>query len=209
MNRTLDSLLTGLAASYSKPEPIASQVLVKVVRQPKEPKAPKATKEQNEAPKAFVAPSNLPQIGSMTAKEFIVKLRDPNLSHQDKMIALAGYCGYDGKLSMGEQINTATCKAKRELNAQPINLNEPTEKELRQAKRTVQGYVAGMPDATKVKLNDLLAREVLATNNHIECLRMAGNKELSSEDRKKHAGMAAIERQRIAEIQAEIAGITG
>lgn len=103
---------------------------------------------------------DLPAVGTLSAKEFIVAMRRA-ATRDHKIQALAGYVGYDVREVFGVQEQSATMKAQREIRGNPVALKLPVHSAL----PTLKGYVAGAVDANAKRLADLRGREVLAVDS--------------------------------------------
>lgn len=132
---------------------------------------------------------------SLNAKGFIVAIRNAR-SRDEKISAIASYCGYNHKEQFGDQELAAMMRAKRELN--PIAVSTEKKAPLR------AGYVKGLPDRSSTLLGDLLGREKLAVEARSAEVCQARNRSLSWEERHYHMAKARIENSRILNIRQEI-----
>lgn len=122
----------------------------------------------------------LPTKGSVDAKGFMLAMRnagqrindqgkrytDQSKIRADQILAIASYIGYDHSKNFGPQEQSAREQAKRELSGRPIQ--GPSRQEVRQAARSMQGFVAGVPDMSAKALADLRGRETFLTESMIE-----------------------------------------
>ncbi len=220
----LSLLLIQAAASYSPPEPKAKAV--------KEPKAPKAVKaEKVEGPKRGSGrPRKTPQpetvevkgeeskdqpqaanplggieVGSLSPEDFIKALhsagkRDgkltPETEYWDKARAIHGLIGFQISEPLGVQLDNALRRARTKISGVIAEKPKPA--------ITVAGYVAGLPDQTKKRVEDLLGRLNLAYDTKKDHLAKAGDKSLPIEVRKSWAAQAGLEQSRIDSIKTQL-----
>jgi len=162
-------VLALLAASYGRP---ADQVVETIVTRSENAK-PKASKpsrlaavkaakaeEAEAAPIADKKPAmtviELPPVGSHDARSFLIAMRRA-VTRDEKIIAIAGYAGFDRHGDFGSQELAARMKAQRELRG-CVASTTPAHS----VRPTLTGYVSGLPDPTATKIADLQGREVLA-----------------------------------------------
>ncbi len=143
-----------------------------------------------------------------------IRYCDPREVRNDKIRAIAAYVGfqplparrYDEKgktplqneRSFAEQEMLASMQAERETNARPIGATPP-----RRIPLSVAGYVHGMPNDLRRKVLDLKGREQLAADTEAEHVKLAKD---ATDDatRSEHEGLALLERERRAQIQADL-----
>jgi len=188
----------------------APQKLVKVQRKASKPAPEKVEHEAQVTPKtsAPIGCPNLPAKGTLDAKGYMMAMR--NAKDRDaKLAAIAGFIGYDPRQNYAEQELAANFAAKRAL--RPIDTSGPTLAEDRAAKRSALGFVKGLPDAHQVKVNDLLAREKMATDIMIaeQALCDKATKAGDEQGATHHAGLALLEQERLDYIQSEIHALIG
>lgn len=213
-NNVIDAALAFAVKSYGKPatatikedRPIKAAPLVPKVSDrvttPRAPKAEKAAKVETTEP---IATLPLPMKGTLTAKQFVLTTRNAK-SRDEKILAIAAFVGYDVKGDFGSQEMSAMMAAKREL--YPIDGSGPTRQEARAAQRSAMGFIQGMPDNHKVRLNDLLGREKMAADTMIEQEKLAAIA-FSEELRTHHMALAALEQERLTAIRSEIRSMVG
>ena len=108
----------------------------------------------------------------------------------DIIKAIDAFVGYDIGGNFGSQDTNARMLAARLLN--PVKDNSPTREELRSAARSLQGFVAGLPDNHAKHLANLRAQAEKVTDALIECEKV-GNE----------VG-ATVERERLSHIYSQI-----
>lgn len=208
----MTAILAALAfatASYAKSSDQTSSGKIRAKRQPKAatpstPAAPSCNgKAMSEATNKLTLP--VPEIGSLGAHGFVTMMRKAR-DRQEKILAMQAFCGFDPRGDYGSQEMTAMMAAKRELS--PVDASGPSHAEQRSAARSAQGFVRGMPDNQKKIVQDLLAREKLATDAMVEHVKSARTAE-TREPKQHHAGLAALEKARLNKIQAEIRAMVG
>jgi hypothetical protein len=215
----MTAILAALAfatASYAKSSDQTTRVVetssgkIRAKRQPKAapPAAPSCNgsegiKAMSEATNKVTLP--VPEIGSLGAHGFVVMMRKAR-DRQEKILAMQAFCGYDPKGDYGSQEMAAMMGAKRELS--PIDASGPSLAEERSAKRNALGFIKGMPDNQKKMVQDLLAREKLATDAMVEHVKSSRTAE-TREEKQHHAGLAALEKARLNKIQAEVRSLVG
>lgn len=217
MNTAADLALAIAIASYKVEEHAApitvisetSQKLVKVQRKSAKPAA-KIEHEVQVTPR-FAEPigcPNLPKKGTYDAKGYMLAMRNAK-DRDGKLAAIAGWIGYDPKANYAEQELAANFAAKREL--RPIVTGGTTLAEERAAKRSALGFVKGMPDAHQVKVDDLLAREKLATNVMLEQQKLCDIATANGDEKQAthHAALALLEQERLDHIQREVLAFIG
>ena len=157
----------------------------------------------------------IPPVGSYNATGFILAMRQAGRRaddrgipytkqdeiHNDKIRAIAGYCGYDSRLPFGQQESAALMKAQREL--KPASAG-PSRSEQRQANRSMVGFVAGLPDETRRTLLNLQARERASAEAMIQHNKDSRDPSRSAEDRVVSMGLARVEGERLEQIRKDI-----
>lgn len=158
----------------------------------------------------------IPPVGTYDAKGFMVAMRqagkrlnDQGKSYtlateirNDEIKAIAGYCGYDSRLSHGSQDASARSKASRELSGRPIaGMLRADQKAMA---RTLQGFVAGCPDNVLRQIRNLEARERGAAEAMIQHNHDAEDLERSADDRVISMQLAAVEGERLTQIRADL-----
>jgi hypothetical protein len=146
----------------------------------------------------------LPQVGSLDARSFIITLRKAN-DRNEQIKAIHAFVGYDMAGDFGTQEAAARTKAQRELSGRPIQ--GMTRSESRAAARSMTGFVAGLPDDNKRTLANLRAREVAAVEAMLQHEKDAANVERGEAERILSAGLAEVERERLTQIRADIAAM--
>lgn len=123
-----------------------------------------------------------------------------------KIQAIAAYCGYDKSRGFGVQEFNARSMALRALRkVDPAVASLPLRGEQRSIVRSVQGFVAGLPNTVARQVRDLEAREALAAETMAEQSKIASDPNVSEDDRRLAAGLAEAERERISHIRADLA----
>ncbi len=163
-------VIAQLVASYNQPTMPQAQRLVKVqsakplpskLAQVKAAKA--AAKETAQATTArdarpFVTAVTLPSCGTYTARAFCQAMNRAT-DRDSKIIAIAGYAGYDVTDSFGAQEQRAMTMARHELRGAPKALTAPVHSKVAP---TLAGFVSGIPQPEARRALDLAAREQLA-----------------------------------------------
>jgi hypothetical protein len=170
-------------------------------------------------------PSNLPQPGSLSGEQFLLAIRDagkrsieatneatgevyqrpifdPTFEREDTIRAIAGYTGYDPFGNFGAQDLAARTKA--ELERRPVS---PKEYKRCQVAPSIAGYVAGMPNETKKKIDNLIARERLAVDTRLQFEKVANDKSKPIADRQIAKTLAEVETERLSKIREELSEI--
>lgn len=206
----VDAFIASLTGSYVQPAFAEPQRLVQVQRKVKAPSklaAVKAAKASEVQPtteglhvKPLVTSLPLPAKGSLTAREYLIAMRR-SANRDDRIVAIAGYLGFDRHQSYSSQELAANLSANRALRPMPCHPKVPG------AAVSLAGFVAGMPDPVGKKLADLKGREVLATEEYLVYTKQAtealalGDTVKASE----YALMAQAETERLAQIKRDIA----
>ena len=220
MTTSTTAALAFVLASYAKSEPQEGTVTFKESkpRAKREPKAPKVqakpvapiavVSETTPSPNGATPRVVMPEVGSLEAKGFLMMMRNAK-TQNEKIMAIAAYCGYDSREAFGNQEMVAMMRAKRELS--PIDTSGPSLQEKRQASLSAKGFVAGMPDNQRKIVLDLLARERNAAEKRDEHVRIARDKSqpLSWEERRLNLGLARLENERLASIRKDLAKFVG
>lgn len=231
-----DAALAMLAATYHvEPLPEAAEKIVVIlpakaakVKAPKPIKGKKASKDA--APKtqaSAVLPINMPEVGSLTAEQFLLALRDCGkrvkedtnlitgevtqrhifdsfLVREDSIRAIHAFIGYDAALNFGEQDVAARAEAQRRIRGNVV----PAAYHRRggaSVAPSIQGYVAGNPDHLAKRKVDLEARERLSVSERLRHLKNAGNASfVSPTGEAAPAIMAALEEERLNEIRKDL-----
>lgn len=210
----LDLLLTAAAASYSPPEPKAIA--------PKAPKAPKAEKVEGpkrgpgrprknpetkaekpsteEKPQATNPLAGI-EVGSLSPAQFLTALHqagkaDPNQENWDIKKAIHGFCGYTLSEPQGTQLDNAVRSAKTKINGVIADKPKPA--------ITVAGYVAGIPNETQKRVDDLRARIDAEVETYQLKRELCQDRSLSIEVRKAHACEAGLANARILSMKAQL-----
>lgn len=220
--KALDLLLIQAVASYSPPEPKATAV--KIVKAPKTPKIEvlvngvkrgpgrprknpitvEATPEVSvDQPKASNPLAGI-EVGSLTPQTFLTVLHQAGgkggagttQENWDIKKAIHGFCGYHLNEPQGTQLDNAVRTAKTKINGIIAEKPRPS--------LTVAGYVAGCPDETKKRVNDLTGRLNLAIDAKKEILEKVKDKNLPIEVRKSLAAQAGLEQSRVESIKTQL-----
>lgn len=215
MTTATNAALAFVLSSYAKSSASEAKVEIKETSKPRAKREPKVqvksapvtpvvtVSEATPSPNGGKAKVVMPEVGSLNAKGFLLMMRNAKSSNE-KIMAIQAYCGYDAREAFGNQEMVAMMRAKRELN--PISTSGPSLQEKRQASLSAKGFVAGMPDNQRKIVQDLLAREKMAAEKRDEHVRIARReKSLSWEERKLNLGLARLEAERLASIQADLA----
>jgi hypothetical protein len=107
----------------------------------------------------------------------------------DMIKAIDAFIGYDIGGNFGSQDTNARMLAARLLN--PVKDNGPSREEQRSAARSLQGFVAGLPDNHAKHLANLRAQAEKATEALIECEKV-GNEVGAAVERERLNGEAGI-----------------
>ena len=226
MSTAIDSALAFITSSYQDTSPAKQAEIVQVVIKAGKVQRVKATALPNVQGETKVAPESKdhakgqeaakdlpakpivkgPARGTYDARGFLAAWRKAR-TRDEQIAALAGYQGFDPKLPLGEQEFHARSLAMREIRG-PIDTSGPSRAEIRSASRSIQGFVAGMPDGTARQIGDLMAREKLAAEALAGFLKDAADPSKTEAERKLAQGMAAVEEARIGEIRKDLARLT-
>jgi len=162
----------------------------------------------------------IPPVGTYDARGFMVAMRsagkrtsetgatytDASQIRNDEIKAIAGYCGYDSRLSHGSQDQAARAKAAREIKGQPVT--GMVRAEQRAMARSLQGFVAGCPDHVARQIGNLEARERAAAEAMIQHNHDAADVDRTAEERVINMQLAAVEGERLAQIRADLDALT-
>jgi hypothetical protein len=200
MSSALDSALAFCLASYNvAPATTSTPSTVKVVKA--KPKAVNVSGAQA-APihpaskQAAPVVMDLPSAGTMDAKAFMSARRWAK-DRDETIQAIAAYIGYDLTQPFGLQDSAAVDAANREI-------NPPKAREFKRSSiPSVAGYVKGAPDHGVRHVQNLQARERLAVDTMLahEASARSADGEYS---RTLYEGLALIEKNRLAEIRADL-----
>lgn len=207
MNAAQNMALSLLIATHNA-EQKSNEPIVQIVKA-KEPKEVKAAPIHRK-PVTTVMP------GTLNAGDFIMAMRkagqrrndkgafytDPKEVMGDKIKAIQAYCGYDSRLNLGGQEQSALTRAQREMKPAPIL--GLTRAEQREKSRSLVGRNTALPDHNARKLADLKAREVAAVESMIQHEKAGRDMARSDNDRMLSDGLAQVERERLIQIRADI-----
>lgn len=204
------AILARLAAGYQQvePEPIIQSRNVtrdKASRSgsvaPAFPSQSERETHQQNATKAITGVA-LPKPGALGAKGFLIAMRDAR-SRDEKILAIAAYCGFDNRGDYGAQELAATSRAKREL--KPIAVKPGEAPYSRNGGRVDGvGYVAGKPDSIQALIGNLEARERLAAETLGAHRRDFLDVKRTMDQRRESQVLMDLEEQRIAQIRADL-----
>lgn len=186
-------------AAYSVQENAAPIVKVTETKQKlvastknKKPNAPKV-----EAP---IVPSvSKVEKGSLEATGFLKMMRNAK-DRNEKILAIGAFIGYDHCGDFGTQELAANSAARRALN--PITAGKSRE-EVRSVQRSALGFVAGLPNGLRAKVQDLLAREKMAVDVMLSEQKLCDAAQ-NETTRTHHAGLALLEQERLDYIREEL-----
>lgn len=130
---------------------------------------------------------------------------DPKEVRNDLIKAIHAFVGYDSRSDFGSQETEARAKAHRDIRGYKVT--GPTREELRAASKSAAGFVAGLPDYKARALANLQGQERVTADAMIEHVKQARDKSRSVFDRKLSIGLARVEKERLAQIRADIAGM--
>lgn len=203
----MSNILLSLAAQFLISD--KGQKLVKVERKAPADKAPKAPKASKSEAPAIVAPSVIAK-GNMTAAQFQVAARDagkrtkcndagvevsyidPSLVRSDEILAIAAFVGYDYREPHGVQLD---CAKRAALVALRPVAAMPEGRSVHGATASVGGFIAGMPDAQRKIVQDLLARERMLSSEWIDLCKLPAEeiveREIGAEKYRAPAGKLA------------------
>jgi hypothetical protein len=197
MSNAIEAALSFCLASYVAPS--APTLSVKVVKSPVKVKATVTSQEVTVHPASNKAPPvvmDLPSAGTMDAKAFMAARR--RAKDRDGIIsAISAFIGYDLAKPFGVQDSLAVAAAQRAITPPKAEAFK------RSAIPSVAGYVKGAPDHMVRHIQNLQARERLAVDT---MLAHEANARSADGDysRTLHEGLALVERDRLAEIRADL-----
>lgn len=165
-------------------------------------KASKATKVESATPNSKPA-LILPAKGSLDARSFLVAIRNAK-SRDESIQAIAGFMGWNPGESFAAQDFQARAQAMRTIRPIDRSTLGPERNVIRQASRTLAGYVKGMPDDMAKTLENLRGRERFAYTE-IQNLRRKIDRAQSESEKSLCAGLILVEEERIKVIAKEIA----
>jgi hypothetical protein len=139
----------------------------------------------------------LPKAGTLDAKGYFTAQRRAK-TRDERIVAIAGYIGYDVSAQYAEQEMAANMKANRTL--RPIT---PLAAPVHTALPTLKGYVAGMPDMMSRSQDNLQGRQVVAAEQVADLMRKARD---ASDPAVKFGAvkMAQVECQRLMQIRKDL-----
>jgi len=230
-----DAALAMLAMTYhveplpEAAEPIVTILPAKAAKVKKEKKG-KKSKETTTTAKPMatgVLPINMPQVGSLTAEQFLLALRDcgkrvkedtnlvtgevtmrpifdATFVREDAIRAIHAFCGYDAAGNFGAQDTAARAEAQRQLRGGVV----PAAAHRRggaSVSPSIQGYVAGNPDHLAKRKADLEGRERLAVDERLRHMKNAADPNFVAPiGEAAPAIMAALEEERLVEIRKDM-----
>lgn len=181
----MDRMLAKMASSY---------IVTETVDKPKGNKPAKPAKVAQQAPTSIVtgavlAPSSnpdspvitgpvLPLQGTYDARRFMLAVRGAK-SRNDKIVAIAGFVGYDHRESFSANEARANFQARKDL----VGVTAGKDRTQRSADLSVKGYVKGMPDLIQGKIDNLKARERLVISQLSEANKRSQDESLSPDER--------------------------
>lgn len=154
----------------------------------------------------------LPAPGTIGAKEFLERLphcgKRPNnrgvpvfsgvaAQREDEMRLVAAYIGWDSSQLHGWNLDNARRTAR--LAMRPVAPGSH-----RRGFGPIAGFVAGLPDAVKTKVKDLLAREELASDSIAENKRKLESAP-NAQTKALFQGLISLEEERIKQIRKDLA----
>lgn len=143
----------------------------------------------------------LPEVGTVAARD-LLKLLNKATCRNEKILAIAGFSGYDPKKEFGAQEMTARFLAKSALN--PVSIVGLTRDEVKLRDKIAPGFVPGTPNFQEKKLLDLQARAALIEEQMNHFLKVSKDPIFAESERKLKLGLAMVEKERLMNIQAEI-----
>lgn len=127
---------------------------------------------------------------------------DPSLVREDTIRAIASYVGWNPSQNYGAQETAARMKASREIQGTPITLVTPAE--TRAAFRSIQGFVAGMPNALQARAQQLQGEEVKCIDALLQHRKDAMDPHQAVEKRMLSQGLMELEEERLKAIRSEM-----
>jgi len=149
------------------------------------------------------AKAPLPLPGTYDAKGFLFAWRKAH-GRDEQIAAIAGYVGWDPSGNLGSQEYSARTKAHREIRGM-VDTSGPSVAEIRSAKLSAVGYVAGMPQSDQRIMGDLIARQALAVQSIVDYTKDSEDPSKTESERTLAAGLLAIERERLSVIRKDLA----
>ena len=213
----IDSFLSTLAMSYAITAPSSDEKTCVVIPTKKAYTRKVKMTVVAEPIVAEVSPVVKPvvQPGTVDATEFFALLkkagRRPNTvgvllyttehtQRQDERYAIEAYIGWDHKLLHGTNLDNARTAANRELRVGSLTGKEYC----RSSKPSLDGYVAGIPDGQKERLDNLMGRISRALDEVLEHESIANDEDLPQGTREHHSRMAKLENERILQLNGDI-----
>jgi hypothetical protein len=218
----VDMFLSTLTMSYAiEQQSLAEQEAVVIPGTPETiaslPKNKKEkTSKKESAPIVAAAPIVVVQPGTIDAKGFFGAIKAagkrPNakgvptftndiIQRQDEHDAVQAYIGWDNKLPHGTNLDKARTEANRSL--RNVFRKEYSEYS-RSSKPTLTGYVAGMPNETKRRFENLQGRLSKALDDLMEHEAIVNDESLPAGTRQHHTAMVALEKERIQSINIDL-----
>ena len=173
---------------------------------------PKVRELSNEEPKKVIPVVVIP-VGSIDAKGFFDALKSagkrPNAKgvpmftniatqRQDERDAVQAYIGWNSRLPHGTNLDKARTQANSELRSY-------VGKEYsRSSKPTIAGYVAGMPNETRKRVENLQGRLNKAIDDFSQYEAISKDESQPRGTRQHNMGLAAVERDRIRSINNDL-----
>lgn len=197
-------------ASYAKAEVKEIKVSPKATKEPKAPKiksAPAPIPSPNGSVVTNVPSIKMPPKGSLGAHGYLKMMRGAK-SHNEKVMALSAYIGYDMGRNFAEQELAANMQARKDIKG-AVDISGPSREEIKSANRSAQGYVSGMPDNTQKKIANLLAREINTAEERDNHNKLAQDATLAQDTRALHEARALLEDERLTVIREEIKSLVG
>lgn len=210
------SIISELLASYAtlNPEAFASPVAPaapRMVRVKGKGKAAKSNATPSVAPptsqgatdpRPAVTFAPLPQKGTLDARSFLQAM-GRSKDRQDRILAIAGFIGFDRHGDYSSQELAANLAANRQTRGAPLPLPRP----VHTAPPVTTGFVSGLPDGLTKRIGNLEGRITLAVETACD-LRKQGAEHLTRGDManaKRCELLAQVEDARADEIRAELA----
>jgi hypothetical protein len=180
---------------------------------PKEKKQPKAKQAVSTATLTYL--NGLPQKGTLDAAGFMAAIKvagrrlndfghpytDQGQVRHDMIRAIASYIGYDPRGNFGAQDIAARAQAMRDLKVVKVTAGPPV---LRNASKSIAGYVHGMPDTRAKALSNLRAQGEATLSSIIEHEKAAMDMSRSDNERRLSEGLAKLDRERLSHIHTDI-----
>lgn len=213
-------LLSQHTSEQSAQDAQKKEIVVVRNAEPTSKKGAKASKGEQAAPihdKPTVFGVTMPERNTLDAKGFLqamlnagkrrndngILFTDSREVRNDQIKAIHAYCGFDTRRDFGSQETEARAKAQREIRG--FKVTGPSREELKAAARSATGFIAGLPDHKARHLQNLLGRETAAVDAMLQHEKDSRDESRSAADRVLSAGLAEVERERVAAIRADIA----